>query len=170
MKRIAILSIVLAFSLSAFATDWFPVSEVNHKWNISINGGYSPSGRVALYGFGITIRGFHLTLGSLGSTHEHDVNVGTWNEDASCTLQAGYQIPIVKSFRIIPVIGMTGVGETKTDGWNWSVNHGQINNRVSSDLKYRFDYGAHLVFKRRKLIINLGATRYTLLGGLGLEF
>lgn len=161
---------LLMVQISASAIDWFPFNNVNHKWNISFNGGYSPAGRVPLYGFGITVRGFHLTIGGLGSTHEHDVNVGTWNEDASCTLHLGYQVPIVKSFRIIPVIGITGIGEANTNGWDWSVDQGQINNEVSTDLIYKFDFGAHIVFKHRKLIINLGGTRYTLLGGLGLEF
>lgn len=170
MKKITVFLCMLALVFSASAADWFPFGEVNHKWNISLNGGYSPSGRVAMYGLGITVRGFHITIGGLGSTHEHDVKVDTWNEDASFVLQAGYQIPIVKAFRIIPVIGMAGVGEACTDGGDWSVDNGQINNKVTSSLKYKFDYGAHVVFRHRKLIINLGATRYTLLGGLGLEF
>ena len=170
MRNIAVFLCLLAFSLSVTATDWFPFSDVNHKWNLSLNGGYSPSGRVPLYGLGVTVRGFHLTIGGLGSTHEHDVNVETWNEKASFTLQAGYQIPVVSSFRIIPVIGVIGIGEAHTDGWDWTVDNGQVNNKASSVIKYKFDYGAHMVFKHRKLIINLGATRYTLLGGLGLEF
>lgn len=170
MRKFAFFLCLAALAFSASAADWFPFRDVNHNWNISFNGGYSPSGRVPLYGFGLTVRGIHLTVGGLGSTHEHDVNVGTWNEKASFTLQAGYQIPLVKSFRIIPVIGTIGIGEAVTDGWDWSVNQGQITNKVSSEIKYKFDYGVHLVFNHRKLIINLGATRYTLLGGLGLEF
>lgn len=170
MKKFALFLYMAALAFSASAADWFPFRDVNHKWNISFNGGYSPAGRVPLYGFGLTVRGVHLTVGGLGSTHEHDVNVGTWNEKASFTLQAGYQIPLVKSFRIIPVIGTIGIGEAITDGWDWSVNQGQITNKVSSEIKYNFDYGVHLVFNHRKLIINLGATRYTLFGGLGLEF
>lgn len=161
---------VLALHISASATDWFPFSTVNRKWNISLNGGYSPTGRVGLIGLGATVRGFHLTIGGLGSTHENDVKVGTWNEEASWTIHAGYQIPIVKSFRVIPVVGVTGVGEAHTNGWDWTVNDGQIYNDVSVDMKYKFDYGAHLVFNHRKLIVNLGVTRHTLLGGIGLEF
>lgn len=56
---------VLALHFSAAATEWFPFNTVNHKWNISVNGGYSPSGRVAVYGLGATVRGFHLTIGGL---------------------------------------------------------------------------------------------------------
>lgn len=88
---------VLALHFSAAATDWFPFNTVNHKWNISVNGGYSPSGRVAVYGLGATVRGFHLTIGGFGSTHENDPRLDTWNEDASFMFQFGYQIPVIKS-------------------------------------------------------------------------
>lgn len=83
---------------------------------------------------------------------------------------AGYQIPIVRSFRIIPVIGMAGVGEVTTDGSDYDFSGTTVNNKVSTNLKYKLDYGAHLVFRHRKLIVNVGATKYTVLGGLGLEF
>lgn len=170
MKKGLFLFLTLICSISAYAIDWFPFKEVNHKWNLSLNVGYSPTGRVIVGGVGATVRGFHITIGGTGSTHEHDVNVDTWNEDASWTLHAGYQIPIVKSFRVIPVIGVIGVGEAHTNGYDWNYSHGQINNKVSVDMTHKFDYGAHLVFSHRKLIINALLTRHAFLGGIGLEF
>lgn len=170
MKKSVFLLIACLFSLSA-SVEWFPFKEVNHKWNISLNGGYSPEKKVGMYGLGVTFRGFHLTVGGLGSSHKHDMNVGTWTEKASVMVQAGYQIPIVKAFRVIPVVGVAGIGETVTDGYTYYYNNSPyVINKVSSDIKYKFDYGAHFVFNHRKLIVNLSATRYTLLGGLGLEF
>lgn len=171
MKKITILLCLLTIAFSGNATDWFPFSKVNHNWNISVNGGYSPTGRVPLYGIGITVRGFHLTIGGLASTHVHDIRVDTWNEESSCMLQLGYQIPIARSLRLIPVIGITGVGEVHTDGWDYDIGpSGTIYNKVTNDLKYKFDYGARIVFNHRKLIINLAASRHTLSGGIGLEF
>lgn len=167
---------VLALHFSAAATDWFPFKTVNHKWNISFFGGYSPTGRVAIYGLGATVRGFHLVVGGLGSTHENDPHLDTWNEDASLMCHIGYQIPVVKAFRIIPVLGIVGVGEAHTNGYDWDLKYGAygnltgITNKVTTELEYKFDYGAHLVFNHRKLIVNLGVTRHTLLGGIGLEF
>lgn len=167
---------VLALHFSAAATDWFPFNTVNHKWNISVNGGYSPSGRVAVYGLGATVRGFHLTIGGFGSTHENDPRLDTWNEDASFMFQFGYQIPVIKSLRVIPVIGVAGVGEVQTDGYDWKLSYDAfgnltgIDNKVATSIKYKFDYGAHLVFNHRKLIVNLGVTRHSLFGGIGLEF
>ncbi len=167
---------VLALHFSAAATDWFPFKTVNHKWNISLNGGYSPSGDVGLMSFGATVRGIHVTIGWLGSTHKDDPHLDTWNEDASFMFHAGYQIPVVKAFRIIPVLGMVGVGEAHTDGYDWDFTYDAygrptgMTNKVTTELEYKFDYGAHLVFNHRKLIVNLGVTRHTLLGGIGLEF
>ena len=170
MKRINLLLTTLLISISAFATDWFPFKEVNHKWNISLNGGYNHVGKVGLYGLGATVRGFHVMLGGTGSSHRNDMHVGVWKEKSSYLVHAGYQIPIVKSFRIIPVVGVAGVGEVVTNGYDYEFPNTTVENKVTSSLKYKFDYGAHLVFKHRKLIVNVGATRYTVLGGLGLEF
>lgn len=171
MKKFTLLFLMSLCALTSSAVEWFPFHEVNHKWNLSLNGGYSPSGHVPLYGIGVTVRGFHLTIGGLGSTHENDIDVGTWNEKSSCMIQFGYQIPIVKSVRVVPVIGIAGVGEVHTDGYDYDIGQsGNVQNKVINDLKYKFDYGARVVFNHRKLIINLAASRYTLSGGIGLEF
>ena len=37
-------------------------------------------------------------------------------------------------------------------------------------LKYRFDYGIHFVFNHRALIVNAAVTRYTIFGGIGIQF
>lgn len=171
MKKSLLLLTAFLCVMSATATDWFPFSEVNRKWNISINGGYSPEKKTGIYGLWATVRGFHVEVGGLGSSHEHDRRVGAWKEKASAMFHVGYQVPIVKAFRIIPVLGMTGVGEVTTDGYDYTFSDtDQVYNKVSTEIKYKFDYGATLVVNHRSLIINLGATRYTLTGGIGLEF
>lgn len=171
MKKITFLLLMLLCALTTSAAGWCPFHEVNRKWNLSLNGGYSQSGHVPMYGIGVTVRGFHLTIGGLGSTHENDIEVGTWNEKSSCMIQFGYQIPIVMSVRVIPVIGIAGVGEVLTDGYDYDISQsGTVHNKVTNDLKYKFDYGARIVFNHRKLIINLAVSRYTLSGGIGLEF
>lgn len=171
MKKIIFLMMAVLFCISASSKNTFPFREVNSKWNISINGGYNHNAKLGVYGLGLTIKGFHLTIGGTGSSHKHDVKVDTWKEKSTCLIHAGYQIPITKSFRIIPVAGMAGAGEVVTDGADWDVSqNGTINNKTIQDIKYKFDYGAHLVYNHRKLIINLAATRYTLFAGIGLEF
>lgn len=171
MKRILFLILVLSSCTYVFPKKLFPFKEVNSQWNISINGGYNHSAKLGVYGFGLTIKGFHLTMGGTGSSHEHDVEVDTWKEKSTCMIHAGYQIPITKSFRIIPIAGMAGAGEVITDGADWNVSpNGTINNKTTHDMKYKFDYGVHLVYNHRKLIVNLAASRYTVFAGVGLEF
>lgn len=171
MKKILLLFFSTLLCVSASAKDIFPFSEVNSKWNISINGGYNHNVKAGVYGLGLTIRGFHLTIGGTGESHEHDVKVDTWKEKSTCLIHAGYQIPITKSFRIIPVAGMAGAGEIVTDGSDWNISQdGTINNKMTRDMTYKFDYGAHLVYNYRKLIINLAASRYTVFAGIGFEF
>lgn len=170
MKKLLLLVCLTLSCISVNAADWFPFKEVNHKWNIGIGGGYNTSMKVGSYNVCLTVRGFHLTIGGTGSSHKHDVNVGEWEEKASMMAHLGYQIPIVKAFRIIPVVGVAGAGTSYTDGYDWNVSHGQINNKTSTDMSYRFDYGAHLVFNHRKLMINVGVSRYIVSGCIGLEF
>lgn len=172
MKKLLPFVIAIYVCLSANSKGLFPFREVNKKWNLSVNGGYNHNMEVGVYSFGLTIKGFHLTIGGSGSpSHKHDVRVDTWKEKSSSLIHAGFQIPITKSFRIIPVVGMAGAGDTITDGSDWEVSkNGTINNKIIHDISYRFDYGAHLVYNHRKLIINLAASRYTVFAGIGLEF
>ncbi len=161
----------MLFYIPTSAKGVFPFSEVNSKWNISINGGYNHNVKLGVYGLGLTIKGYHLTIGGTGGTHENDVKVDKWKEKSTCVIHAGYQIPITKSLRIIPVVGMAGAGEIITDGADWDISQdGTINNKETQDMVYKFDYGAHLVYNHRKLIINVAASRYTIFAGVGLEF
>lgn len=170
MKKVALALLAMSISFSVLAADLFPFEEVNHKWNLSLLGGYNHKGKVGLAGWGLTVRGFHLTIGGTTSSHKHDMGVDTWKEKASFLFHAGYQIPIVRSFRVIPVVGMAGIGEVTTDGSDYEIDGTTVENKVSSDLKYKLDYGAHFVYNHRKLIVKVCATRYTVAGGIGLEF
>lgn len=171
MKKLILTATFAIFAMLVNAKGIFPFKEVNSQWNISLNGGYNYSMKVGLYGFGLTIKGFHVTLGGTGSTHKNDEDVGVWSERASCILHAGYQIPITQAFRIIPVVGMAGAGTVKTDGYDWDVSDtGVIHNKTTEDMSYRFDYGAHFVYSYKHLIVNLAISRYTVFGGVGMEF
>lgn len=110
-------------------------------------------------------------IGGMGSTHEHDLDVSTWTEDASIALNVGYQIPIARGFRIVPKLGIAGTGTETTYGDDWKIDHsGGIRNETSSDMTIRFDYGVNAVFNHRKLLITLGISRCSYSVGVGLEF
>lgn len=159
------------------ATEMWPFSEVNNKVNISVNGGWHFDSDVGVMAFGVTIKGFHLTIGGVGNCRwPKDIPLD--NEDsASAILQFGYQIPVVKAFRVIPVVGTAALGKIayKRDydgdnNANEDKSDGGTSANTKLDMRYKFDYGAHFVFNYRKLVFNAAITRYIVFGGIGVEF
>lgn len=155
----------------AGATDWFPIAETNnHVLNLSANAGYHFDSNVAVAGFGVTIHGFHLTIGGVGNSSLPKGEMPSGKTSASAMIQAGYQIPVVKSFRVIPVVGTAAVGKIVID------EEGMTDRKPSDPvvtrlkMKYRFDGGVHFVYNWKRLIVNAAITRYTVFGGVGVEF
>lgn len=100
-----------------------------------------------------------------------------WNDNAAFSIHAGYQIPVVKWLRIMPIIGYTQTNEGITDGT--TVNMGTGDETASwyhdytvtpgSRLHY-FNYGGGLSIQPCKWFsINLIASRYAIYGGIGLD-
>lgn len=171
MKKILfLLLLILMAGPAARATEWWPFAEVNNKLDLSVNYGWHLDSHVGAMGFGVTIKGIHLTIGGVGSCKLPDGQKPSGRNTASAMIQAGYQIPVVRAFRIIPVVGTAAVGKIVYD------TEGQENAKPGDDpktrldMRYRFDGGVHFVFNWRRLIVNAAITRYTAFGGIGIEF
>lgn len=150
-----------------------PFAEVNSTWNVSLIGGYVGYDDKIDYGaIGVsaTIKGFYVDFMGLPPRHSKEVRLDKWNDKKSFLCHAGYQIPIVGAFRIIPIIGYAYISTGITDGWNWSVNDNGIYNKFRS-LKNvsRLDYGGIMAFRYRRALFSVGATRTSLFGGIGIE-
>lgn len=120
-----------------------------------------------------TIKGFHADWCGWGDgeDHKHDVNVGKWNSRSNMSIHFGYQIPLCKYVRIIPVIGIWSVGTTTTDGYDWTVNYNGITNKTTRSVEDKgFDFGAQVNAAYKKFYIFAEATRYSASGGIGIEF
>ena len=170
MRRFLLLTLtIIVCACGARAAELWPFAEVNNKLDLSVNAGYHLDSDVALMGFGVTIKGFHLTIGGVGSCKLPDGTKPSGKNTASAMLQAGYQIPVVKAFRVIPVVGFAAVGKIVYDPEGKPLGDG-VTDKTRLDMKYRFDAGAHFVFNYRRLIVNAAITRYTVFGGLGIEF
>ncbi len=168
MKSAVLTLFFVLSALAAAATDWFPFREVNGKRiNLSVNGGYHFENHVAAMGFGVTIYGFHMTIGGVGDCRLKNGASLPDKNNASAMVQAGYQIPVVRAFRFIPVVGTAAAGRTVYDREKKSED-GRPESRLK--MNYRFDYGVHFVYNHRKLIVNAAITRYTVFGGVGIEF
>ena len=82
-----------------------------------------------------------------------------------------YQLPVTKSFRIIPIVGYYRSGETVTDGSRWSsTSTGIRNSSYNEDAARGFDYGAVLVYNYKMLNVFGACTRGAVYGGIGIEF
>lgn len=149
--------------------------EVNRKWALGIGGGVAGISTDYITGamsFNITIKGFHADACIMpGEDHEHDVRVDKWTSDYYTSWHLGYQVPISRNIRIIPLVGFWTAGKSATDGADWTISGGQIVNKTSkSSDASGFDYGVQLNFKAKKVLLYTNLTRYSACAGIGFEF
>lgn len=170
LKRLFIILLLLTAAAGVRAADWFPFAEVNNNINLSANAGYHFDSNVAVMGFGVTIKGFHLTIGGVGDCKMKTEDVLKNRNTASAMIQAGYQIPVVKQFRVIPVVGTAAVGKVVFDDTDADKRSADDEPKTRLKMRYRFDAGVHFVYNYKKLIVNAAITRYTVFGGIGVEF
>ena len=121
-------------------------------------------------GFNMTIYGVYADVLFWPKEHENDVRVQKWQDKSCIAGHFGYQIPITKAFRIIPVIGYAKVEEGETDGRDWTVGSNGIKNKFNAEKKVSgFDYGGVLVYSIGKCNLYASMTRRTIFGGIGLS-
>jgi hypothetical protein len=105
------------------------------------------------------------------SSHGDDVRVRKWEEETCSTFHAGYQIPLNRNFRIIPVIGYATANTTYTDGYDWSVSSSGIRNSQYSDSEASgFDFGVVLCVNIKRVDLFASCTAHNFYGGIGWEF
>jgi hypothetical protein len=174
IKRVFVLLAVSLVGQEIMATDWFPVSEVNNrKYSISIGGGavMFPDNTSGAVDISTTIWGGHLNIIALPAAHSKDVSVDKQKDKTCFAIHAGYQIPITKAWRVIPLVGYASVDRGYTDGSNYRVDGNGIHNSfVSTDSNSGFDYGGSIVFNYKMLIVSAAYTKHTAYASIGLEF
>lgn len=170
MKKIISALLCLIAVLQVSAAELWPFAEVNNKLDLSASAGYHFDSSVAVMGFGVTIKGIHLTIGGVGSCKLPDGTKPSGKNTASAMLQFGYQIPVIRQFRVIPVVGTAAIGKIVYDTEGQEFRSPDDPPKTRLDMKYRFDAGVHFVFNHKALIINAAITRYTVFGGIGIEF
>lgn len=131
-------------------------------------------------GINTTIYGVYFDFMGWPRKHANDVRIDKWDDHSQFAFHVGYQIPFHKykdvSIRLIPVIGYASIQKGYTDGGDWSVESGDIYNGFHiTEEKGGFDYGAALAFQSKDDKIGyynlyIGATKYTIWLGLGVEF
>jgi hypothetical protein len=172
IKHLLCLLMILLAGQQMKAVDWFPVREVNSKFSFSIGGGavlYSGANSAAV-GLSGTMWGAHLRIMGLWPAHSSDASVEKQDDKSCFAVHAGYQIPITKAIRIIPLIGYSRVSLGYTDGSNYTINNGIHNHFETTDKTDGLDYGGSLVFNHKMLVITASYTTHTAFGSIGVEF
>lgn len=123
--------------------------------------------------------GFYLDVISADPQHKYynHVTDEKWNDNAAFSIHAGYQVPVVKWLRIMPILGYTQTNEGITDGTSLRYNAGEATASWYHDYtvtpgtrRHYFNYGGGLSIQPCKWFsINLIASRYALYGGIGLD-
>lgn len=172
MKKILIILFLSLFTIHAFSQ--ISGKSANKRWELGILGTYMhfkndvTRGGV---GFNFMYHGIYVDYMGWTSSHGSDVKVGKWKEETCKTFHAGYQIPINRNFRIIPVIGYAVADITYTDGHNWSVTSSGISNSQYAAAEDKgFDFGAVFCVNIKKVDLFAACTAHNFYGGIGLEF
>lgn len=131
-------------------------------------------------GFNATVFGVYVDFMGWPRKHANSVEVEQWKDHSVWATHIGYQIPFHYykggSIRLVPMVGYASIKEGITDGSDWDVSQGGINNKFRvTEQKGGFDYGAALVFQNTDPKIgaynlSLGATKHTIWLGLAWEF
>ena len=146
----------------------------NQKWAIGAMGGglgiFDDKTR-GVFGLNLTIKGVYVDFLGKWSSHKSDVRVDTWKESSGTVFHLGYQLPVTKTFRVIPVIGYYTLGSTTTDGHDWTATSSGISNKTSTSVDTKgVDYGGVLVFNLKHVNFYGACTRHVLYGGVAYQF
>ena len=146
----------------------------NHHWNLGLLfGGIGQTEDLGMPVFAVstTIYGFYFDVGVCPSSHKSDVRVDKWDDNEALMFHAGYQLPLTKWFRVIPIIGYSHCASGTTDGSNYHVTSNGIHNKFTADESFsKFDYGTASVFNINHINLQAAITRYSWYLGVGYEF
>lgn len=175
MKKILIYVLFmmpLMVHAQVFSKDVFQYA--NKSWAIGFAGGalgVFDEKTTGVFGLNLTIKGFYIDFLGNGSSHVSDVKVDKWKENSGYLFHFGYQIPITKSFRIIPVVGYYTQGTTTTDGYDWKVTSSGIRNKTYTDIDSRgFDSGGIIVLNVKHVNFYGVCTMHSIYGAIAYQF
>ena len=146
--------------------------------NIGQVASFSEYARFTL-GANVLIGGVYVDFMSADPEHKYSFYSDTkWNDHSAFCINAGYQIPVLKWLRVMPLIGYAQTNDGITDAsetyWDYDEDGGSSTYHPykvtpGSRLHY-FNYGAGLSIQPCKWFsINLVGTRHAIYGGFGLN-
>ncbi|MBR5703733.1 MAG: hypothetical protein IKX45_05725 [Bacteroidales bacterium] len=131
------------------------------------------------FGANLMIAGVYLDFLSADPEHKYSPSSDTkWNDHKAVCINAGYQFPILKWLRIMPLIGYAQTNDGITDAsvtyWDYDEDSGSSTfhpYKVTPGSRQQyFNYGGGLSIQPCKWFsINLIGTRHAIYGGFGLN-
>jgi hypothetical protein len=181
MKKFFLIVTLLTFALSSNA-QWFDFSNNYDRYGVGfhlgmagLNSEYHDLGT----GVSINVMGFYLDFLQGGPAHKHDIHVTNtlYNDSVAFHINAGYQIPVLKWLRIMPMVGycQTNAGLTDATTVNVDVNENTTSifhdyDVTSGTRKHHFNFGAGLFIKPIRWIeIYAIGSRYAIYGGISIN-
>lgn len=122
-------------------------------------------------GINLSIWGIYADVFFSPAAHTDDTGVDTWEDDQGIATHIGYQIPIRRWLRLIPVVGYCKVSEGETDGSDYYINDSGVHNAFTANWSEGgVDFGGLMVLHFGIINIYLGGTTSSAYGGVGFEF
>lgn len=159
---------------NAFSRDLFSMTNVREKafgLNVGVVGWQDDQPTPAI-GFSLQFFGVYFDVMGLPAGHSDAIGTETWVDETSFATHIGYQIPITKAVRIIPIIGAADCGTVTVNGAQWHYENGRIHN----DTKYNgdgcggLDYGGILVIHHKKWNFSAAYTNHTVYFGAAITW
>lgn len=140
-------------------------------------GSFTDRARFGMGGY-VLYNGFYLDF--INAEPQHKFSRSTderWNDYVAFSINAGYQVPVLKWLRIMPLVGYAQTNEGITDGRTLNYDYDEYGGSWYHDYtvtpgsrRHYFNYGGGLSIQPCKWFsINLIASRYALYGGIGVD-
>ena len=131
------------------------------------------------FGANVMIAGVYLDFLSADPEHKYSYSSDTkWNDHMAFCINTGYQFPILKWLRVMPLVGYAQTNDGITDGsktiWDYDEESGSSTYHPykvtpGSRLHY-FNYGGGLSIQPCKWFsVNLIGTRHAIYGGIAIN-
>lgn len=142
-------------------------------------GSFTDRARFGL-GANVLFNGFYLDFLKAEPQHKYNGRLSEeqYHDTSAFSIDAGYQVPVVKWLRIMPLVGYTQTNEGITDGQSLNYDYDEYGSRswyhdytvTPGSRRHYFNYGGGLSIQPCKWFsINLIASRYALYGGISLD-
>ena len=181
MKRLLIIAALVAVAFSANA-QVFDFSSNNNRYEIGVSigqaGSFTQYANFAM-GLSATIWGGYIDFIKSDAQHKYDNHLSdtTWNDSEAFSINLGYQIPILKWLRVMPLLGYSQTNEGITDGSTINISSSEGSGTMYHDYdvtpgsrKHYVNYGVGLsVQPLRWFSINAVVSGNAIYGGVWLD-